>query len=206
MKNHMISSRKKDGFAQFLTCLLVAIPLIVSILALADFTASSIGKYVLWFFSGWLSWTLVEYMGHRFWMHHRIYKMNNKIYASHMNHHKHPTDIQITDRHRIGLVSISFTLIYLSFIFNGYFTVFVGFYNGFVLYTLMHIVLHQKWAEKVFPDLQDMHIHHHGKYPDRCFSFSTTLWDRIFGTMAPKNAGISPDFRAYYFKKEPIGK
>ncbi|MDZ7659917.1 sterol desaturase family protein [Fodinibius sp.] len=30
------------------------------------------------------------------------------------------------------------------------------------------------------------HTLHHYKYPDKAFGVSTTLWDRVFGTMPPE--------------------
>jgi sterol desaturase/sphingolipid hydroxylase (fatty acid hydroxylase superfamily) len=90
-------------------------------------------------------------------------------------------------------------LVALAFWFDSYFTLFTGFYSGFVYYCFMHVLLHKPWAKKVFPLLQASHIHHHCKYPDRCFGISITWWDHLFNTAVSREVKISEKVLQFYF-------
>lgn len=151
---------------------------------------------------GWLTWTFTEYALHRFWMHNIFKTKGNKLFDIHMEHHKHPRELKINGVHRLITFSGALVLIPIALYLNNYFTVFTGFYIGFLLYSLLHVVLHKPWSRYIMPNLQRAHIHHHGKYPDKGFSFSMILWDWMFGTLPPKNAKITDKMLEFYFKEE----
>jgi sterol desaturase/sphingolipid hydroxylase (fatty acid hydroxylase superfamily) len=200
MENIKLISRKKAGLKDLIQCFSVFTPVFLILLLIAYYLQEDKWLfYFMLFFTGWLTWTFVEYMVHRFWMHHPYKKFNNSTYKIHMNHHKHPTDIRITNAQRYGCLFGSLILIIWSLWLNNYFTLAVGFYNGFLWYSYMHVFLHQKWAGKIFPKLQEFHIHHHGKYPNTGYSFSIIWWDKIFKTMPPADAKISDRVREFYF-------
>ena len=52
--------------------------------------------YILLLFSGWLSWTFIEYFNHRFRMHGSGDPSKVIGYQRHILHHHHPTEIKIT--------------------------------------------------------------------------------------------------------------
>lgn len=147
---------------------------------------------------GYLTWTFTEYYLHRFVMHNS----KNKSFKTHMHHHKHPTDIKITGLQRTVFFLTGIALLTLAFYLNNYFTFFVGFYFGFVIYTVLHVILHHRFGKYILPKVQIAHIHHHGKYPETGYSFSTILWDYMFGTMAPKDAVITEQMKNFYFKHD----
>ncbi|MCW3117201.1 MAG: fatty acid hydroxylase, partial [Chitinophagaceae bacterium] len=96
----------------------------------------------------------------------------------------------------------SFVLVFLSVFLDNYFTLVDGFVTGFTCYSFMHIMLHMKWSGKLFPQLHEFHIHHHCKYPDKCFGITFTWWDHLFGTIPLKDAAITERIRAFYYKNE----
>jgi 4-hydroxysphinganine ceramide fatty acyl 2-hydroxylase len=153
---------------------------------------------------GFITWTFFEYILHRFWMHakHGHAEGRNDRF-NHQHHHTHPTDIRVTNSQRtIGLI-LTVGLLLTGFLLNDYFSLFSGFFTGFASYTMMHWVLHQPWAGHIFPKLQRQHIHHHLKYPNLCFGVTTTVWDSVFHTSAPKGAVIPEKTYRFYLEGNP---
>lgn len=157
--------------------------------------------HTLLFITGFITFTFFEYIAHRFWMHAKEKNHPGKSLQRHMMHHHHPTEIKITPLHRTCLVLLNIVLVSAAFLFDNYFTLAVGLYSGFVYYCFMHFLLHQPWAGKVFTRLQISHIHHHCRYPDRCFGVCTVWWDHLFNTSVPGEVKISPRVQAFYFGK-----
>ena len=154
------------------------------------------GAGLLWF--GWWCWTFAEYIAHRFFMHpHHAKNKHGK--GRHHDHHLHPTAIKVTSRQRLLFAGILMILIGLNIILPRYFIIFTGLFSGFVWYCYMHVILHQPWTARLFPRLQQYHVYHHCKYPDKCFGVSVTWWDRICNTTPPKEAVISDRIRHFYF-------
>ena len=148
---------------------------------------------VLIFSGGLLFWTLFEYAIHRFAFHFiPKRKATMKIvYIIHGNHHEYPRDKQrlfMPPLPSIIIASIIFAAMYFTTsLFNrtGYvFAFFPGFIFGYLLYGTMHYAIHSwsppfKWMKSLW---RNHHLHHY-KDEHRGFGVSTTLWDRIFGTM-----------------------
>jgi sterol desaturase/sphingolipid hydroxylase (fatty acid hydroxylase superfamily) len=145
------------------------------------------------FFSGMFFWTLFEYLIHRFAFHFiaeskRAMKI---VYIIHGNHHEYPRD-----KERLFMPPVP-SLILASFIFGGMyfialltglkenaFAFFPGFMLGYLMYGTMHYAIHAfnppyKWMKPLW---RNHHLHHY-KNEHRGFGVSTTLWDRVFGTM-----------------------
>lgn len=150
-------------------------------------------------FAGWLTWTFAEYIIHRFWTHQHRGFAKTSICKTHMHHHKHPTEIKVGFWHRCLLLAASAGLLFIAARLDNYFTVIAGFFTALSYSFISHWILHRKWSRRIFPRLHRFHIHHHCKHPDRCFGFSTTLWDDIFGTTPPKNAAITERIREFYY-------
>jgi 4-hydroxysphinganine ceramide fatty acyl 2-hydroxylase len=176
--------------------LLVTLPvLLVSLL----FSRSQVPFFVFNFLTGILGWTYLEYHYHRFWTHSKRSDSNQLAFQMHKHHHKHPTEIKVTASQRVGLLSGSIVLFAAAVLWNSYFTIFAGFAIAFAYSFFSHWILHQAWSKKVFPHLHQFHIHHHCKYPDRCFGFSTIFWDIVFKTTPPRNAVISDRIIQFYY-------
>jgi sterol desaturase/sphingolipid hydroxylase (fatty acid hydroxylase superfamily) len=154
---------------------------------------------VLLFFIGWLTWTFLEYISHRFWMHNKSAQKKKSTEGSHLYHHTHPTELKVTNTDRFLFLLTGILIIILAIILQNYFTLFAGLYVGFLSYTFMHVMLHRKWVKTFFPRLLQNHILHHCKFTNKCFGVTTIWWDRLFATSAPQNYQISEKVISYYF-------
>jgi 4-hydroxysphinganine ceramide fatty acyl 2-hydroxylase len=140
------------------------------------------------FLAGMLSWTFFEYLMHRFAFHFiadnpRIQRF---IYVLHGNHHEYPRDKErlfMPPVPSLIIASMFFSLFY-SLLGNNVFMFFPGFIFGYLMYGTMHFAIHAwnppyKWMKPLW---RNHHLHHY-KNEHQGFGVSTTLWDRIFGTM-----------------------
>ncbi len=150
-----------------------------------QFSAARIG---IIFLGGMLFWTLFEYIMHRFVFHLVAESDRAKkiIYVMHGNHHHFPRDKErlfMPPVPSLILASILFSIFYLlmgpfAFVF------FPGFMLGYLMYGSMHYAIHAwnppfKWMKPLW---RNHHLHHY-KNDHRGFGVSTTIWDRVFGTM-----------------------
>lgn len=137
------------------------------------------GATTILFFVGYLTWTLVEYVMHR-WLYHEVPSI---LSDGHEQHHEHPTSL-------LGIPWIVNTVLILA-IFTGVSTflpraesgVFIGaLWFGYLNYTLVHHGLHHwKINHHVWRALWRHHKIHH-KLPDKNIGVSTTFWDYVFRT------------------------
>jgi len=140
------------------------------------------------FFGAIVFWTFFEYLMHRFVFHFISDRPRVKrfIYLMHGNHHEFPRDRErlfMPPLPSLILASLIFSLQYL--LLRRYaFPFFPGFMLGYLVYGSMHFAIHAwsppfKWMK---PHWRNHHLHHY-KNEDRGFGVSTSLWDRVFGTM-----------------------
>jgi sterol desaturase/sphingolipid hydroxylase (fatty acid hydroxylase superfamily) len=108
------------------------------------------------------------------------------IYIMHGNHHHYPRDRQrlfMPPLHSILISSILFFAMYA--VMKLYvFLFFPGFMLGYLIYGSMHYAIHAwnppfKWMKPLW---RNHHLHHY-KDENKGFGVSTTLWDRVFGTL-----------------------
>jgi len=148
----------------------------------------STGKIALLFFLGMMGWTLFEYIMHR-WVFHMIAESERAqkiIYIMHGNHHHYPRDRErlfMPPVPSLILASAIFGLLYLAMRENV-FAFFPGFILGYLIYGSMHYAIHAwnppfKWMKPLW---RNHHLHHY-KNEEKGFGVSTTIWDRLFGTM-----------------------
>ena len=141
------------------------------------------------YFVGLLSWSLVEYIVHRFVYHTET---NSDAFLSvqhsaHGIHHQHPRDkdrLAMPPLPGIILASSLFGLFYL--IMQSYAIIFFpGFLTGYIMYITMHYAQHRvrKPIYKPWQKLWIHHAYHHYKNPYAAYGVSTRLWDFIFRTM-----------------------
>jgi 4-hydroxysphinganine ceramide fatty acyl 2-hydroxylase len=152
----------------------------------------SLGMGLAVYFGAVLCWTFFEYILHRY-VFHFVYesKAGKRFhYIMHGYHHEYPRDA-----HRLFMPPTAGAMIAALFLgifylmMGGYAFVFTaGFVNGYLLYTMMHYSIHRFKPPHGLKNLWKHHALHHYKFNDRAFGVSSTLWDRIFGTM-PKGAG-----------------
>jgi sterol desaturase/sphingolipid hydroxylase (fatty acid hydroxylase superfamily) len=143
-------------------------------------------------FSGMFFWSLFEYIAHRFIFHWISEQKNLKrfVYILHGNHHEYPRDKERLFMPPLPSLIISSILFGLMFLMmrDYAFVFFPGFLFGYLLYASMHYAIHAwsppfKWMKPLW---RNHHLHHY-KDEEKGFGVSTTLWDRIFGTMFDLN-------------------
>ena len=139
---------------------------------------------------GFFTFTLVEYLMHRY-LYHMLpdNKIKDKIqYAIHGVHHDYPKD---KDRLALppfisGLYAVILYFAFTALMGNYAFYFLPGFLVGYSLYLGIHYIVHAYPPPKgFFKILWVNHAIHHYKDPDVAFGVSFPLWDYIFGT-APR--------------------
>ena len=153
----------------------------------------SVGQLAIVFIAGMLFWTFFEYLIHRFAFHFVSENPRTQkfVYIMHGNHHEYPRD-----KERLFMPPVP-SLILASIIFSGQygiatlfelqayvFAFFPGFMLGYLIYGTMHYAIHAwnppyKWMKPLW---RNHHLHHY-KNEHQGFGVSSTLWDRVFGTM-----------------------
>jgi sterol desaturase/sphingolipid hydroxylase (fatty acid hydroxylase superfamily) len=144
---------------------------------------------------GFLFWTFMEYMIHRFVYHTEsnsrlLYRIQ---FTGHTVHHQHPIDptrLAMPPLPSIILSSIFFGIFYLlmgewAFIFWS------GFMLGYLVYISFHYLQHTIKSPMI-PTLKKLwlfHQIHHYQDPYSAFGVSTLLWDRVFGTLPKIKSG-----------------
>ena len=151
------------------------------------------GQYVDLVISGILSWTLFEYLMHRFFYH---MMPTNKIkgwiqYNMHGLHHEYPKDKSRLAMPPLVIIVISFMFLYLFKLVMSDFT--YGFTPGFLFgyagYLTVHFIVHAfRPPKNSFRVLWTNHSIHHYKDPDVAFGVSSTIWDHVFRTLPKKKS------------------
>ncbi|HSC53991.1 MAG TPA: sterol desaturase family protein [Phnomibacter sp.] len=137
---------------------------------------------------GIFSWTVFEYIAHRWIFHHvATSTIGKKIsYIMHGNHHHYPRDKQRLFMPPVPSIILSSAIFGLQYLLMGNiaFMFFPGFLLGYLMYGSMHYAIHA-WNPpfKFMKPLWRNHHLHHYKDEHMGFGVSTTIWDRVFGTM-----------------------
>ena len=154
----------------------------------------SIGYTILLFVSGMLTWSLFEYIAHRFLFHYEAKTTRAKrlVYIMHGIHHEYPRDkgrLFMPVIPSITLATIIFLTMRLALGWNslGFFP---GFLFGYLMYGSMHYALHAFAPPKFLKAFWRNHALHHYGEPDKAYGVSSGLWDIIFKTV-PNNNKVS---------------
>ncbi|MDP4150522.1 MAG: sterol desaturase family protein [Bacteroidota bacterium] len=140
------------------------------------------------FLAGGLFWTFFEYLMHRFVFHWvgESERAQKFVYVMHGNHHHFPRDKERLFMPPVPSIIISSLLFLLMhLVMGGYaFMFFPGFMLGYLMYGTMHFAIHAwnppfRWMKPLW---RNHHLHHY-KDDHRGFGVSSTIWDRVFGTM-----------------------
>ncbi|KAF9130340.1 fatty acid alpha-hydroxylase [Mortierella sp. 14UC] len=143
------------------------------------------------FVAGMFTWTLAEYMIHRFLFHlddllPESNYSNIGHFLLHGIHHYLPMD-------RLRLVMPPVLAITLAIPINalmhslmplaqGY-VMMAGLLFGYVLYDMTHYYLHHAKVFKIhFKDMKTYHLAHHYKNFEGGYGITSKIWDRVFGT------------------------
>ena len=145
----------------------------------------------LLFVAGLLTFTLIEYIMHRFVFHlnPRTEKQEKFAYTVHGVHHDYPKD---KDRLAMPpplslLLSFLFFLFYQLIMGDLVYGFLPGFLMGYAAYLWVHYMVHAfKPPQNAFKVLWIHHGLHHYKDQHNAFGVSSPFWDYIFGTMPKK--------------------
>lgn len=138
---------------------------------------------------GWLFWSLIEYLMHRFLFHWQPRNAVEKIlvFILHDVHHTYPRDVSrsITPLFISLPLAILFYMLF-KLLFGKYVvTIFPGFLLGYLIYTVIHDSTHHfPMRFSLGKQLKRHHMHHHYFDNTKNFGVSTPLWDHVFGTYA----------------------
>ena len=140
------------------------------------------------FFLGFISWTFVEYMMHRYVYHIRTHTDFRKRfqYKAHGFHHEYPKDKGRLAMPPLLSITIATILLLLFRVIMGDFTFafLPGFLVGYAFYLSVHYMVHiYQPPRNVLRFLWVNHSVHHYKDGDQVFGVSSPLWDYVFGTM-----------------------
>jgi sterol desaturase/sphingolipid hydroxylase (fatty acid hydroxylase superfamily) len=144
---------------------------------------------------GIFSWTITEYLLHRFVFHYypdsEIGKRIHFIF--HGVHHDYPNDSK-----RLVMVPGASIPLAFFFYFCFYFSLgpvntspfFAGFVMGYLFYDITHYALHHwNFKSKFWQTLKNHHMIHHYKDSENGFGVSSPIWDYLFFTMFKKDTG-----------------
>ncbi|MEN2992387.1 MAG: sterol desaturase family protein [Bacteroidia bacterium] len=140
---------------------------------------------------GLLTWTLTEYLLHRFVLHYvednpTIQRWHN---FAHGAHHDVPKDLRfvtVSPFMSFPLAVLFWVIFWAILGWKWVWAFYAGFGVGYILYEYVHYAIH-RYPHPPFGFLRPLwqnHQLHHYKTPDKRFGVTNTLWDRIFGTYA----------------------
>lgn len=162
----------------------------LSIYAFFKFELGAV-SLLLYFLTGMLLFTLIEYLVHRFLYHlPQVYEEGGVAYALHGIHHKYPKDKKRLVMPPVLSVVLASIILGINYFFmggNGFpFT--GGFLFGYAGYLTVHYVVHRfKPPKNFFKQLWIHHSIHHYKDDEVAFGVSSPLWDFVFRTMPKKD-------------------
>lgn len=141
------------------------------------------------FFVGGVTWTLAEYLLHRYAFHFDAKSkfLKRLVYMSHGIHHDQPqekTRLLMPLIPGIALASFFYGVFFLMLGPIGVDPFFAGFLLGYLVYDYTHFAIHHfKPISPVGRYLKQHHMYHHYSYPDTRWGVSSPLWDWVFGTL-----------------------
>jgi len=143
---------------------------------------------------GWLIWTLIEYLLHRFLFHWTGPSVKERFrhFMMHGYHHVFPNDPVrlVAPPMMSATVGVPLVIVYRLALGPAWWPVFAGTASGYLAYDLLHYYVHHarprfflgKW-------LRNYHLQHHYSGEEARYGVSSPLWDYILGTYkAPKSA------------------
>lgn len=180
-----LSVHMPKGFAYYAD--FVVYPLVAAGLSAAYFLKDYDGRPLRWLAAviiGAAAWTLVEYIIHRFILHHVVF-----IRDMHDQHHRSPTELIDTPIWLSLLFMFAGVLLPFWWLFGfgpaAGFT--IGMTLGYLIYGLMHHAMHH-WRIRHGTYLyraKRRHAQHHASTDEGNYGVSSPFWDYVFGTMLP---------------------
>ncbi|XP_021715292.1 dihydroceramide fatty acyl 2-hydroxylase FAH1-like [Chenopodium quinoa] len=121
---------------------------------------------------------------------YNLYRGNTIHYLIHGFHHKHPMDGLRLVFPPAATAILCFPFWNLVRIFATPSTtpaIFGGSLFGYVMYDITHYYLHHgKPSNDVSKHLKRYHLNHHFCIQDKGFGVTSSMWDKVFGTLPPQ--------------------
>jgi 4-hydroxysphinganine ceramide fatty acyl 2-hydroxylase len=184
----------KSDFMEFFSHVHPATPLVlylpvIGYMLYAAFFQSKLSVLIVagLFPLGVLSWTLLEYIIHRYVFHYEPKSHFGKQlhFIVHGVHHDYPNDVRrlvMPPSISIPLAIVFWVLFAITF---GRFAppISAGFGFGYVCYDSIHFAIHHFAMKRgVWSWLKQYHLHHHYKDDHAGYGVSSPLWDYVFRT------------------------
>ena len=166
----------------------VAAGLLYVAFAYTDYTKLTPLYVVGLFFTGFFSFTLLEYVAHRYLFHMKpTNEFKRKVqYALHGLHHEYPKDkerLAMPPLMSLLLAGVFFGIFY-AMMNTKVFGFLPGFISGYCAYISVHFIVHAyNPPNNIFKGLWLNHAIHHYKDNTQIFGVSSQLWDYVFGTI-----------------------
>lgn len=148
-----------------------------------------LGTITISFISGFLAWTLAEYLLHRYLFHAspRRPLMRRLVDYLHVRHHKEPLKLPSVVLPLWLMLVISIPGILMLWpVFQSFeiaLLVYTGFGVGYLVYESSHYIMHMALLRrKNRPAWAACHLDHHFANARMNFGISSQFWDRIFLT------------------------
>jgi dihydroceramide fatty acyl 2-hydroxylase len=165
------------------------------IMLAAIWFAASNARFALWpavslFVLGFLAWTLIEYLLHRFVFHlmpEPTFESKLKQFMVHGYHHEFPNDRMRLVAPLLLSLPIGAVVLAAEYVLAGsYYSrlLFAGTVLGYITYDWMHYYTHHfRPTTRLGKFLRRYHMEHHYKDSESHFGISSPLWDWVFGTV-----------------------
>jgi sterol desaturase/sphingolipid hydroxylase (fatty acid hydroxylase superfamily) len=169
----------------------------ILVLAIA-FTTTHPWIAVAFFFAGWATWTLVEYLFHRYVLHGRfppgkgfIRKfLHERLDPLHWDHHARPFDGSHISGELKDILPLFFVAAPVSFVFPVYTApaLLAGVVQSYVSEEWLHYALHFSNSRfPLFRRLKKYHLYHHSpRGISKGYGITTRFWDGVFDTRFPE--------------------
>jgi hypothetical protein len=153
---------------------------------------------VAFFFAGWVTWTLVEYLFHRYVLHGRfppgkglIRKfLHVRLDPLHWDHHARPFDGSHISGELKDILPLFFVAAPPSFVFPVYTApaLLAGVVQSYVSEEWLHYALHFSNSRfPLFRRLKKYHLYHHSpRGISKGYGITTRFWDGVFDTRFPE--------------------
>ncbi len=185
----MFRSNLLEGLSKvpFYVPLIVYIPVIL-FFGWKDLWVARMGTlpFIGWYAAGLLSWTLIEYVLHRFVFHfHPQSAWGRRIhFIFHGVHHDYPNDAKrlvMPPAASIPLAVLFYLLFDLLLPQDQLYAAFPGMLTGYLIYDMGHYAFHHHtFKNPLLKRLKKHHMLHHYADETRGFGVSSALWDKIF--------------------------
>jgi 4-hydroxysphinganine ceramide fatty acyl 2-hydroxylase len=139
------------------------------------------------FVFGWLIWTLLEYVIHRFVFHYEPKSRAGKVlhFVVHGVHHDYPNDASRLVMPPVVSIPLAIFFYVLFALVFGRFCppIMAGLVSGYIFYDSLHYATHHFAMRRgVWLWLKQYHLRHHFQDDHAGYGVSSPLWDYVFRT------------------------